>query len=185
MENFRALEAEAGAFHGHLCPGISIGVRMTLAGLKAVGIADATGADRKKLIVFTEIDRCASDAIMCLTGCRPGKRSMKVMDYGKMAATFINLETGKAVRLAAVPRDPNEDQSKWDFGAIPDGKIFSVSEVEVTLSPCDLPGKPVSQALCARCGETVLDGREVQVGNETVCKPCAGGKDYYRRKPRG
>ena len=92
------LEA-AGNFHGEVCHGIAFGTRMTMSGLKRIGITDPKGADRKKLMVFVEIDRCATDAIMALTGCRPGKRTMKIRDYGKMAATFINLETGRAVRV--------------------------------------------------------------------------------------
>src|SRR5271157_5093235 len=100
LKNYERLLAEAGRFHGDICPGIQIGTRMTMCGLQRLGLADPLGADRKKLMVFVEIDRCATDAIMALTGCRPGKRTMKIRDYGKMAATFINLESAKAVRVA-------------------------------------------------------------------------------------
>jgi formylmethanofuran dehydrogenase subunit E len=100
LGDYETLVAEAGRFHGSICDGIKTGTRMAMSGLERIGIADPRGADRKKLMVFVEIDRCCTDAIMALTGCRPGKRTMKVREYGKMAATFINLETEKAVRVS-------------------------------------------------------------------------------------
>jgi formylmethanofuran dehydrogenase subunit E len=95
--DYAALLGESGRFHGDICTGIAIGTRMAISGLHRVGIADPKGTDRKSLMVFVELDRGTTDAIMAITGCRPGKRTMKVLDYGKMAATFINLKTGQAV----------------------------------------------------------------------------------------
>src|SRR3990172_11708339 len=80
--------------HGHLCPGQVLGVRMSLLGLREIGIDDPKGKDRKTIIVFVEMDRCATDAVQSITGCSLGHRTMKFMDYGKMAATFLNLKTG-------------------------------------------------------------------------------------------
>jgi len=177
-ENFEMLVAEAGKFHGDICAGISIGTRMTMSGLRRIGITDPKGADRKKLIVFVEIDRCATDSIMALTGCRPGRRTMKVLDYGKMAATFINLETGKAVRLAAAIRKGERTQT--DFATIPEEEMFSITEVEVPLLPGDLPGKPTRRVSCSRCGESILDGRDIEVEGSILCKPCVAKKNYYR-----
>src|SRR5947208_12921191 len=93
---------DAEAAHGHLCAGQVLGVRMAIAGLSRLGIADPRGADRKRLITYVEIDRCATDAIMVVTGCRPGKRALKLLDYGKMAATFCDLTSGRAVRIVAI-----------------------------------------------------------------------------------
>ena len=132
--DFETLVAEAGKLHGDICAGIEIGTRMTMCGLKKIGITDPKGADRKKLIVFVEIDRCCTDAIMALTGCRPGKRSMKIRDYGKMAATFINLESGRAVRVAMARRQEsrNEDKAQRpDFATAPEEELFSIRDVEV------------------------------------------------------
>src|SRR3954454_14419401 len=92
---------EAEGAHGHLCAGQVLGVRMAMAGLFRLGIADPRGADRKRLVTYVEIDRCATDAIMVVTGCRLGKRALKFRDWGKMAATFVDVETGKALRVAA------------------------------------------------------------------------------------
>ena len=103
--DFETCIGEAKAFHGDLCAGIVLGTRMAILGLTAVGIDDPKGGDRKDLIVYVETDRCASDAILAVTGCHPGKRTMKILDHGKMAATFINLKTGKAVRVVAKNKD--------------------------------------------------------------------------------
>ena len=129
----------------------------------------------------SEIDRCATDAIMALTGCRPGKRTMKIRDYGKMAATFIHLESGKAVRVAK--RDSRNESGSDplpDFANVRDEDLFSVTEVEVPLQPEDMPGKPVRHCRCAQCGETVLDGREIETSGRILCRPCHDKADYYR-----
>lgn len=174
---------EAEAFHGHLCGGIVSGVRMALRGLKEIGIRDPKGEDRKRLMVFVEIDRCATDAITSVTGCRPGKRTMKIKDYGKMAATFLNLETGQAVRLASKNRkDSEKDQagSPEDLiKAAPDEDLFWIQWGGVPLQDGDLPGKPVKRVICARCGESVLDMRDVTVNGEGLCQPCAEGRSYF------
>ena len=91
--DFDSLLEESVKVHGHLCAGQVLGVRMSMLGLREIGISDPKGADRKSLIVFVEMDRCATDAVQSVTGCSLGKRSMKFMDYGKMAATFLNLKT--------------------------------------------------------------------------------------------
>ena len=179
---YDALVAEAGKFHGDICHGISIGTRMTMSGLKRIGISDPKGADRKKLMVFVEIDRCTTDAIMALTGCRPGKRTMKIRDYGKMAATFINLETSKAARVVIKKTPDSSDgnnEEKPDFAKAPEEEIFVITDVEVTLRPEDMPGKPLRRIPCSRCGEIIMDGREIEHHNEFLCKPCFNNKDYY------
>lgn len=178
--DYEALLAEAGSFHGHICKGIAIGTRMTMSGLRRIGISDPKGADRKKLIVFVEIDRCTTDAIMALTDCRPGKRTMKIRDYGKMAATFINLESGRAVRVVTRMKRPAAGAGEPDFGAMAEDELFAITEVSVPLRPEDMPGKPLRRVPCARCGESVMDGREVEVAGQTLCQPCRDGEDYYQ-----
>lgn len=179
---YARLLAEAGRFHGDICRGIEIGTRMTMAGLRAIGIDDPKGKDRKNLIVFAEIDRCATDAITALTGCRPGKRTMKVMDYGKMAATFVNLTTGRAVRVA-MREKKDADPDTEAVATLPDAALFRLTPVEVALRPEDLPGRPVRTCTCARCGENILDGRDIQVDGQTLCRPCYEGQAYYRLPP--
>lgn len=179
-EDYEMLLAEAGKFHGDICGGIRIGTRMTMCGLRSIGIIDPQGADRKKLMVFVEIDRCATDAIMALTGCRPGKRTMKVLDYGKMAATFINLESGKAVRLATRITRSKDGENGANLATVPAEDLFSITNVEVLLRPEDMPGKPLRRVECGNCSDAVMDGREVTLDGHTFCKPCAAQKSYYR-----
>src|SRR5437763_12464314 len=102
METLDELLERAEHSHGHMCAGQVLGVRMALLGCRAVGIEEPRGRDRKALLVFVEIDRCAADAINTVTGCRLGKRTLKFHDYGKLAATFLNTKTGEAVRIAAL-----------------------------------------------------------------------------------
>jgi formylmethanofuran dehydrogenase subunit E len=180
---YATLLAEAGKFHGDICHGIAIGTRMTMSGLKRIGISDPKGADRKKLMVFVEIDRCTTDAIMALTGCKPGKRTMKIRDYGKMAATFINLESGKAARVATRMNKKNSGDNsteKPDFGGAAEEELFSITDVEVSLRPEDMPGKPLRRVPCASCGESVMDGREIEHQGKNLCKPCFENMNYYR-----
>src|SRR5437588_12824604 len=100
MKNLEAYLIEAEHNHGHMCPGQVLGVRMAMAGCRAVGLEEPKAG--KKLIVFVEIDRCAADAVNTVTGCRLGKRTLKYYDYGKLAATFLNVKTDEAVRVVAL-----------------------------------------------------------------------------------
>jgi formylmethanofuran dehydrogenase subunit E len=179
---------EAKTFHGDLCAGITIGTRMAILGLKAIGISDPKGKDRKDIIVFVEMDRCATDAILAITGCHPGKRTMKILDYGKMAATFINLKTGKAVRINAKNKDGNKVQSREEieqnphtdaYAVMPVEDLFDVTEVTVELKPEDMPGKPLRTTTCVSCGEQIMDMREVIRNEKVLCRPCASGDLYY------
>ncbi len=185
----------AAAFHGESCPGQVLGVRLARSGLEKIGITDPA-ADRKKLIVFVEIDRCAADAIMAVTGCRVGKRSLKVIDYGIMAATFLNLETGRAVRVVAREEsrelaadyapdvEGKYEQQRRAYEIMPEDELFRFEEVKVNLKPEDMPGRPLSRVQCERCGDYVQDKREVNTGGEVLCRACAEG-GYYREAPTG
>lgn len=180
--NYRTLLAEAGRFHGDVCAGIEIGTRMAIAGLTRIGITDPKGTDRKNLIVFVEIDRCITDAIMAVTGCSPGKRSLKILDHGKMAATFVNLKSGLSVRIVSRGKTKAEQadpDAKVDFEAVPEDELFSIEEVGVSLRPEDLPGRPLHLCPCDVCGETVMDGREMELEGRTLCKPCFEDRSYY------
>ena len=177
--------------HGHLCPGQVLGVRMSMLGLSLIGIDDPKGKDRKSLIVYVEIDRCATDAIQSVTGCSPGKRSMKLLDYGKMAATFVNLKEDKAVRLLAKEESKNkaknyfpeiEDKYKCQLEAykvMPDEELFEWKEVKVEIPEEDMPGRPKRRVKCEKCGEHVQDNRDLNVEGKILCKACAG-EAYYK-----
>ena len=181
---------ESVRIHGHLCPGQVLGVRMSVLGLKNTGIEDPKGKDRKNLIVIVELDRCATDAVQSVTGCSLGHRTMKFRDYGKMAATFVNLRTGRAVRVIA--REDSREKAKDvcpDIGntyvaqaeaykVMADHELFTVMDVRVDLKPEDMPGRPLRRVQCSRCGEYVQDMRETIVDDKVFCRPCAEG-GYY------
>jgi formylmethanofuran dehydrogenase subunit E len=193
MESFDTLLHKATAIHGHLCAGQVIGVRMAILGLQRIGIDDPRGADRKKLYVLVEIDRCATDAIQTVTGCSLGKRSLKWVDNGIMAATFINLETGQAVRILA--REESREAAKRyrpdvtdkyaqqleAYRIMDDDELFAVQEVTVTIPASDLPGRPQRRAQCERCNEWVQDGRDINQAEQTLCRNCAQGAYFTRR----
>src|SRR3954462_10326303 len=101
MKSLQEYLDDAAVAHGHLCAGQVLGVRMAMFGLKKLGLEDPQGKDRKRIVTFVEIDRCATDAVMVVTGCRLGKRALKFRDWGKLAATFVDVETGKGVSIAA------------------------------------------------------------------------------------
>src|SRR3990172_10028892 len=184
--------AEAVKIHGHLCAGQVLGVRMSLLGLREIGISDPKGRERNSIIVFVEMDRCATDAVQSVTGCSLGHRTMKFMDYGKMAATFLNLKTGRAVRVIA--REESRQKAKEYFSEIenkyeaqleaykimPDKDLFAVREVNVKINPEDMPGRPLRRIKCDFCGEYVQDMREVHRDGKVLCKPCAAS-GYYEQ----
>jgi formylmethanofuran dehydrogenase subunit E len=183
---------QAVAMHGHLCAGQVLGVRMARRGCLELGLDPDERADRKRLIIYVEIDRCATDAISSVTGCKLGKRTLKHVDYGKVAATFVDTQTGRAVRVMA--RDDARDKalvycegdgetSEAQFLAyqkMPDDELLTVQRVQVEIPPHDLPGRPLGRVTCARCGESISDRREVTVNGRALCRACAG-TSYYRR----
>ncbi len=191
--NFETLLQGSVKIHGHLCPGQVLGVRMSMLGLREIGVGDPKGRDRKNLIVFVETDRCATDAVQSVTGCSLGHRTMKFMDYGKMAATYMNLKTGKTIRIVA--REESREKAKEYFPGIvnkyagqleaykimTDADLFDVMEVSVTVRPEDMPGRPMQRVQCDSCGEHVQDMREVYQEGKVLCAPCAQG-GYYAVK---
>lgn len=175
--------------HGHLCPGTVLGVRMAMAGCRAVGFRDAKST--RDLIVFVEIDRCATDAIQSVTGCKLGKRTLKFLDYGKMAATFYNQREDTAVRVLA--RDDSRERAKeyetpnltvkeaqtQAYLAMEDRELFVFTPVRLQLRQEDLSVHPLSRVACDDCGEGVNDRHEITVEGRTLCKSCADGAYYF------
>ena len=192
MESLDQLLEECGRLHGHMCAGQLLGARMAMLGCDLVGLKDPRGADRKKLIVWVEIDRCMADAISAVTGVRLGKRSLKYFDYGKVAATFFNTDTQEAVRIVTLEesreladtRYPQiEKKSERQFRTYreaADHELFKVERVKVEYGEMDAPGRPRSRVICARCGEGINDGREVSGPDGPLCRPCAS-HGYYER----
>lgn len=185
MEPFQTLIQTSAAEHGHLCPGQVVGVRMAMLGSRLIGLDEPRQSDQiKKLLVYVELDRCTADAVAHVTGVKLGRRSLKFVDYGIMAATFLNLETGDAYRvlsteeardLAQVYAPEFENQSECQIAAyrrMPDNVLFRVQKVHVKINQFDLPGPTRRKVACSRCGQIVRDAKEIIIAGQPVCKPC-------------
>ena len=190
MKNLDELLRDAEVAHGHLCAGQVLGVRLAMLGLELLGIDDPHGKDRKRLITFVEIDRCATDAVAIVTGCRLGKRALKFRDWGKVAATFVDLESGRAVRVSARESskalarqmhpeiESKNQQQMLAYREMPTDDLFSVQWVKVSLPPEELPGYKGERIVCDQCGEGINFQREVRQNGQVLCRSCAGERYY-------
>jgi formylmethanofuran dehydrogenase subunit E len=186
---------EAEIAHGHLCAGQVLGVRLAMVGLEKLGIEDPRGKDRKRLVTFVEIDRCATDAIAVVTGCRLGKRALKFRDWGKMAATFVDLgikdvSTGKAIRIAAKESskalarsmhpeiESKNQQQMLSYREMAEDDLFTKQWVKVELPAEEFPGYKSDRIVCAECGEGINFRREVVRDGRVLCRGCAGERYY-------
>jgi formylmethanofuran dehydrogenase subunit E len=182
--------------HGHICAGQVLGVRMAMLGLQKLGIDDPQNntEDRKRLVTFVEIDRCATDAVAVVTGCRLGKRALKFRDFGKMAATFVDVQTGRAIRIAATESskalarqmhpelESKNQQQMLAYREMPDDELFTTQWVKVELPPEEFPGYKGERIVCDLCGEGINFRREVHRDGKTLCRSCAGER-YYEPGP--
>jgi formylmethanofuran dehydrogenase subunit E len=186
MRSIDALCEQYEQSYGNLCPGVVLGLRMAALGCSRVGLEDPRSAGRNKLIVWVEIDRWLADAVEIVSGARLSKRTLKFLDHGKLAATFFNVDTRKAVRIVALEssrgladlRHP-EIESKHarqmlTYREATNEELFAIEVVDVELNEMDAPGHPRSRVICFRCSEGVNDGREVRTQEGgTLCRPCA------------
>jgi len=190
MRSLDELLVDAAAIHrGHVCPGQVLGVRMAMLGCQLLGIDEPTQG--KQLTVYVEIDRCMTDAIAAVTGCRLGKRTLKHMDYGKCACTFVDTSTGRAIRISAreearenmwgyIPFGLDKETAQREaYKVMPDDELFVVQEVVIHIPDHDRPGRPVSRVLCAACGEGINDRREIRQNGQVLCRACAQGGYYH------
>jgi formylmethanofuran dehydrogenase subunit E len=197
MESFDELLKQAEVAHGHLCAGQVLGVRMAMLGCRRLGIVEPRGTDRKRLVTYVEIDRCATDAIGVVTGCRLGKRALKFRDWGKMAATFVDLATGRALRIVALESskqrarelypeiaDKNKQQMKA-YREMDDGELFGEQWVEVEVGPKEMPGYKGERVTCAACGEGINYERFEERDTERLCLGCAHPEQRYYRAVNG
>jgi len=192
MKSLSEYLRDAEQAHGHICAGQVLGVRMAILGLQKLGIEDPQNnrEDRKRLVTFVEIDRCATDAVAVVTGCRLGKRALKFRDFGKMAATFVDVKTGRAVRIAAkesskaVARkmhpelESKNQQQMLAYREMADDDLFIAQWVKVELSPEEYPGYKGEPIVCDLCREGISFRREVRRDGKTLCRSCAG-EQYY------
>lgn len=174
--------------HSHLCPRQILGVRLGLAGMKALGFLAPPG--KKRLLVILETDGCFADGITAATQCTVGHRTLRVEDYGKVAATFIDTQTGHAVRVAPAldirqhacvyaSDEPRHYFAQMQgYQVMPDEEMFTIIEVQLTRTIAEIVSRPGVRVNCDVCGEEIMNEREVLQNGLTLCRPCAGAAYY-------
>jgi formylmethanofuran dehydrogenase subunit E len=190
VKSFDEYLRDAEQAHGHLCAGQVLGVRLAMLGLQMLGIEDPHGKDRKRLVTFVEIDRCATDAVAVVTGCRLGKRALKFRDWGKVAATFVDVNARKAVRICAKesskalarqlhPEISDKNQQQMlAYREIANEDLFTMQWVTVELPPEEFPGYKGERVVCDACREGINFRREVRQEGKVLCRACAGERYY-------
>jgi formylmethanofuran dehydrogenase subunit E len=175
--------------HDHLCPRQILGVRIGLAGMKALGFDEPPS--KKQLLVISETDGCFVDGVIAATGCTVGHRTLRVEDYGKVAATFVDTQTGRAIRVAPrldirerastfIPEEPRHYFAQMQgYQSMPDEEMFTVQEVALN-SPVDqIMSRPGTRVNCDICEEEIMNEREILREGLTLCRACSG-RGYYQ-----
>ncbi len=190
-EDLYTLLQKSASDHSHLCPRQVLGVRMGQAGLARLGV-EAPVTTRTALVII-ETSGCFADGIRVATGATVGHRTLRVEDLGKVAATFTNLASGESWRLAplgdvrirALEYAPQEKRHYFaqlkGYQVMPEQELFSFQQVELTTPASVIVSRQAARAVCSRCGEEVINGREVILGGEVLCRMCAYG-GYYRKR---
>lgn len=191
MNNLPALLEISARDHNHLCPRQILGVRIGLRGMDALQLEANQGS--KRLLVITETDGCFADGLSAATNCTVGHRTLRVEDYGKAAATFVDTQTGRTVRVAPVI-DIRErasvfvkDEPRHYFAqmqayqTMPDEEMLTIQEVFLNTSIEQIVSRPGMRVNCDECGEEIMNEREVHVRGLTLCRTCTDG-GYYRAR---
>jgi formylmethanofuran dehydrogenase subunit E len=180
---------QSSADHSHLCPRQVLGVRIGLAGAAALGL-DVPRRD-KRLLVIVETDGCFVDGLEAATGTTVGHRTLRVVDFGKIAATFINVQTDEAVRVAprvdvrqrAYAYAPEERRHYFaqlaGYQVMPDAELLTIRPVRLATPVGDIISRAGVRASCERCGEEIINEREVVSGGRLLCRGCAGAAYYH------
>lgn len=181
------LDASA-ALHQHLCPRQVLGVRIGMLAGQLLEL-DLPQID-KRLLAIVETDGCAADGIAVAAGCWVGRRTLRVEDYGKVAATFADTETGRALRIAPragvrglAIRNAPEARGHWEaqllgYQRIPDDELFAWQPVELVTPIAEIVSRAGVRTVCARCGEEIINEREIVRDGQTLCRACAGAAYY-------
>jgi formylmethanofuran dehydrogenase subunit E len=179
--------------HSHLCPRQILGVRLGLLGMKALGF-DAP-PPKKRLLVIVESDGCFADGVIAATDCTVGHRTLRVEDYGKTAAVFVDTVTGRAVRVAPAldvrqkayayaPDEPRHYFAQMQaYQIMPDDEMFTVSEVQLATPIEAIVSRPGIRVNCDLCGEEIINEREIHRDGLTLCRACAGNAYYTSLLP--
>ncbi|GAA3996186.1 FmdE family protein [Deinococcus rubellus] len=185
------LLARSVALHNHLCPRQILGARMGLLAGQALGMT--VPRTDKKLMVLAETDGCFADGLLVATGCWLGRRTLRLLDHGKVAATFVEVRPGQAIRIAPhidlrarVRAGRAEGVKRWDaymdaYQTWDDQELFTVTPVRLTFDLAAVISVSGKRAICNACGEEIINEREVQHGEVVLCRDCAG-EGYWQEK---
>jgi formylmethanofuran dehydrogenase subunit E len=185
--------AVSAAQHERLCPRQVLGVRIGLAAGHALGLS--LPRDDKRLLLFAETDGCVLDGVTAATGCTAGHRTLRVIDYGRVAVTAVDVVSRHAVRIApragvreraatfASSELPRYYAQLEGYQQMPEHDLLRIEPVTLTFDLAALLGRRGTRVDCSRCGEEVVNGREAYVGGEAVCPGCQGGA-YYQSRAR-
>lgn len=178
------------SYHNHLCPRQVLGARIGLAGGKALGF-DLPRKD-KKMLVLVETDGCFVSGVQAATGCNVNRRTLRIVDYGMIAVTFVNVKTEEAVRIypkadirekAWRYADPDQKRRYFimleGYQRMPDKELLEIQKVHLSPSVKTLISRPGVRTNCVRCGEEIINEREVIIDGEPYCIRCAGG-GYFK-----
>jgi formylmethanofuran dehydrogenase subunit E len=188
MQDLTSLLAQSSARHSHLCPRQVLGVRIAQAGARALGLE--IPREDKNLLVIAETDGCFLDGLEVAAGVSPGRRTLRIEDYGKIAATFVDVRTGEAIRLAPRPDvrvralDYAPEESRHYFAQLigyqtmPDEELFSLTPVVLSVPVTDLISRPGVRTNCVACGEEIINEREIIVDGVAYCRSCLGQRYY-------
>ncbi|MGB2956689.1 MAG: FmdE family protein [Anaerolineales bacterium] len=193
MTDLQALLELSASRHTHLCPRQVIGVRLGLAGAAILNIG--VPQKKKTLLTIVESDGCFADGVEVATGCTVGHRTLRLEDYGKIAATFIDTKLERAIRVApqldvrqkALYYAP--DQKKRYFAQlngyqiIPDEELFFIEEVQLATPIKEIISRAGVRVNCDICGEEIINEREILIGNQLLCKKCCGTSYYQIIEP--
>ncbi len=190
MPDLQALLEISSRNHNHLCPRQVLGVRIGLAGAAALGFEPQKSG--KRLLVIVESDGCFADGITAATACTVGHRTLRVEDYGKVAATFVDVKTGRAVRiaprldvrqraLACLPDEPRHYFAQLQaYQILPDSELLTASEIQLATPVEQIVSRPAVRVECAICGEEIINEREIKQNGQSLCRACAGLAYYYQ-----
>ena len=186
---FQLLLEKSSRDHSHLCPRQILGVRLGLAGMKALGFDSPP--PKKRLLVIVEADGCFADGVTAATDCTVGHRTLRVEDYGKTAAVFVDTVTGQAVRVAPAldvrqkayayaPNEPRHYLAQMQaYQIMPDDEMFTLAEAQLKTPIEAIVSRPGVRVNCDVCGEEIMNEREIKREGLTLCRACAGHSYYH------
>lgn len=190
MNNLQQILAISSSRHTHLCPRQVLGARIGLAGASALGLD--THRNHKRLLIIIETDGCFADGIEAATGCSVGHRTLRIEDYGKIAATFIDVKTEQTLRITpkldsrqrALTYAPTESRRYFAqlqaYQSMPDDELLNIQPVCLRVPIQHIVSRAGVRINCERCGEEIINEREVNINGQSLCRACASGGYYHQ-----